>query len=306
LLQSLFLNLKQRFSNNEISHNIPSKRNFDPISPHFAVSLGMESKRISKSPSIFDQNPISNRRVSVYSKSSQDHEVTYLGPDLANNLALEMKHRRRFNFGMLDFLYGAYFCCKRQYKCWRKDGNSIHDNYLVYRRGWESFYLDLDVVSILTTVRRMKVLSNLFFNDTQKQLEKYSIFHSINSFSASSIESFKDIPKIDRRKNKIEKIATHSLRVNSAVRELSQHPLSKIDRFLISQIHENLIENEPEGEVARIMKHICASFSYFEYFLILFSCLLNILKYTRNYLYSRRQKSIFSFLSPDRSKIFKY
>jgi hypothetical protein len=209
----------------------------------------MESKRISKSPSIFDQNPISNRRVSVYNKSTQDHEVTYLGPDLANNLALEMKHRRRFNFGMLDFLYGAYFCCKRQYKCWRKDGNSIHDNYLVYRRGWESFYLDLDVVSILTTVRRMKVLSNLFFNDTQKQLEKYSIFHAINSFSANSIETFKDIPKIDRRKNEIEKIATHSLRVNSAVRELSQHPLSKIDRFLISQIHENLIGNEPEGRL---------------------------------------------------------
>jgi hypothetical protein len=114
-LQSLFLDLKQRFSNNGISHNILKKINFDPVSPHTAVSLGLENKGIPQSPSIFDQNPISNRRVSVYNKSTQDHEVTYLGPDLANNLALEMRHRRRFDFGMLDFFYGAYCCCKRQY-----------------------------------------------------------------------------------------------------------------------------------------------------------------------------------------------
>jgi hypothetical protein len=103
-------------------------------------------------------------------------------------------------------------------------------------------------VSILTTVRRMKVLSNLFFDDTQKKLEKYSIYHTMNSFNSEFIDTFKDIPKIDRRNHKFEKITNHGLEVNSAVRKLSQNPLSKIDRFLISQIHENLIENEPDGE----------------------------------------------------------
>jgi hypothetical protein len=103
-------------------------------------------------------------------------------------------------------------------------------------------------VSILTTVRRMKVLSNLFFDDTQKQMEKYSIYHTMNSFNANFVNAFKDIPKISRRKNNDKKITKHSFGVNSIVKELSQRQLSKIDRFLISQIHENLIENQSEGE----------------------------------------------------------
>jgi hypothetical protein len=116
-LQSLFLDLRKSFANNRISHNFLKKRNLDQFSPHTTVYLGMENKGKSQSPSIFDQNPIISRKISVYNKSTQDQDLTYLGPDLANNLALEMKHRRRFDFGMLDFLYGAYCCYKRQFRC---------------------------------------------------------------------------------------------------------------------------------------------------------------------------------------------
>lgn len=173
----------------------------------------------------------------------------FLDLNLANVLANELKNRRRLNFTFCEYLYGA-FCPKKDSRlfCRKKGRTTVHENYILHRRGVVHFYADLDLVSILTTVRRMKVLSDLFFNMTQKTLEKYSLFHTIDSMP-SEIDFFKTIPKSNFRglnENPFE----HNAQINSTVRRLVSKPLTKMDLFLLSQINPNLFElHQSNGKI---------------------------------------------------------
>jgi hypothetical protein len=71
----------------------------------------------------------------------------------------------------------------------------VHDNYILFSKGLEKFYVDLDLLSVITTVRRMKVLTELLFNDNQQLLEKYSKYHTIESANFDDLDYFKTIPK---------------------------------------------------------------------------------------------------------------
>jgi hypothetical protein len=111
-------------------------------------------------------------------------------PEQWNALGDEMKQRRRFDFSTWDFMYGTFWWIKRKYPWCRKDGKSVHDNYILFRKGLEKFHVDLDLVSVISTVRRIKVFTELFFNDHQKLLEKYSKYHAIESANFNDLDEF--------------------------------------------------------------------------------------------------------------------
>jgi hypothetical protein len=199
-------------------------------------------RRLSKTPSLIKERIPSTKNLKSVTVKKQESS-RFLHPDIANALAYELKNRRRLNFTFYEFLYGA-FCLKKdkRFFCRKKGHNTIHENYILHRRGILHFYADIDLVSILTTVRRMKVLSDLFFNTAQKTLEKYSLFHTIDS-KPSEIDYFKNIPKSNfrgLRENPFE----HNAEVNATVRRLASKPLTKMDLFLISQIDQQLFEKQ--------------------------------------------------------------
>jgi hypothetical protein len=131
------------------------------------------------------QNSIDKNLIKVDEK-----EVVHFTPEQYNILGDEMKQRRRFDFSTCDFLYGTFWWIKRKYPWCRKNGTSVHDNHLLFEKGLKKFNVDLDLMTIITTVRRMKVLTELLFNDNQKLLEKYSKYHTIENINFDDIDQF--------------------------------------------------------------------------------------------------------------------
>jgi hypothetical protein len=88
----------------------------------------------------------------------------------------------------------------------------------------------------------MKVLTELFFNDNQKVLEKFSKYHTIESTNLKDLDHFRTVPKYKDKRLKQVKF-TNASYINGSVRRMARNPMTKMDMFLISQIDEQLLHS---------------------------------------------------------------
>jgi hypothetical protein len=218
---------------------LDNNREGPPLYP--SKTTYFEARRESfQSPSTLHLNIRKSLLNKNYSESTPNEEI-HFSPEQWNALGNEMKQRRRFDYSTLDFLYSAFWWVKYKYPWCKKNGKSVHDNYILFRKGLEKFYVDLDLLSVITTVRKMKVLTDLFFNDNQQLLEKYSKYHTIESANFDDLDHFKRIPQY-KSSNLMESRFEHASTLNGSIRRMAKRPMSKIDLFLISQIDNDLMK----------------------------------------------------------------
>ena len=129
---------------------------------------------------------------------------------------------------------------------------------MTFRKGLEKFYIDLDLVSVLTTVRRMKVMTDLMFTENQKYLEKYSIHHTIENPNFDDLDYFKTIPKL-RDNNSKNNAFIHSSLTNANIRRLVKDPITDVDKMLINQIAGEIFNPYSDINKFDVMKHTKSS-----------------------------------------------
>jgi len=121
-----------------------------------------------------------------------------------------------------------------------KDGKSVHANYLKFEKGLDKFNIDLDLINIITTVKRMKVMSDILLTDNQKLFENYSRHHVIDVPNKEDLEYLKRVPKYkwsNLRKN----VFSHSCEINWSIRRFSKLKMSEVDRMLIANISDKIL-----------------------------------------------------------------
>lgn len=161
------------------------------------------------------------------------------------NLWSTIKQRRRFDFSLCDFMYSILWPVKFDYPCLRKDGKSVHSNYVKFQKGMEKYNVDLDITNILTTVKRMKTLSDLILSSDQKLLEKYSKHHLIDVPNDVDLDYMQDVPAAKCRQLLAERKA-HSENLNDFIYSFSDKQATEWDRFMISNISEDILVKESE------------------------------------------------------------
>jgi hypothetical protein len=176
------------YTEDDKRHFEESKKD-DPVLNPFKSKVCQCKKRDLKNFSTLSSDP--GKYFQNSNMCGKGEKMKYnFSPKQCNYLGDKMKQRRRFDYSTWDFLYGTFWWVKRKYPWCRKDGKSVHDNYILFRKGLEKFHVDLDLVTIITTVRRMKVFTDLLFNDNQKLLERYSKHHTIESANFDDLDEF--------------------------------------------------------------------------------------------------------------------
>jgi len=121
-----------------------------------------------------------------------------------------------------------------------KNGKSVHANYLRFGKGLDKFNIDLDLINIITTVKRMKVMSDILLTDNQKLFENYSRHHVIDVPNTEDLEYLKRVPKY-KCKNLRENVFRHSSEINGSIRRFSKLKMSEVDRMLIANVSDKIL-----------------------------------------------------------------
>jgi len=121
-----------------------------------------------------------------------------------------------------------------------KNGKSVHANYLKFEKGLDKFNIDLDLINIITTVKRMKVMSDILLTNNQKLFENYSRHHVIDVPNKEDLEYLKRVPKY-KWSNLRESVFTHSSEINGSIRRFSKLKMSEVDRMLIANISDKIL-----------------------------------------------------------------
>ena len=103
-----------------------------------------------------------------FDDSSEDFT---LGKTERDKLKSTMKRRRRFDFSVCDFMYSCLCPIKRHYPCFRKDGKSVQQNYIKFQKGLRKLNVDMDLTTILTSIRRMRFLTDAMMTHNQQFIE---------------------------------------------------------------------------------------------------------------------------------------
>ena len=167
-----------------------------------------------------------------FDDSSEDFT---LGKTERDKLKSTMKRRRRFDFSVCDFMYSCLCPIKRHYPCFRKDGKSVQQNYIKFQKGLRKLNVDMDLTTILTSIRRMRFLTDAMMTQDQQFIEKYSMSNLIDYSHEQDLQDMNSIPTVNVDKSH-QDVLIHESEVDHKLDFLSSRPLESMDKFLICQV----------------------------------------------------------------------
>ena len=115
-------------------------------------------------------------------------------------LAEKLKQRKRFSYSKLDAIFGIFCCVKRRFGCWK----GPYRNNKYYNEAKDKLSNDLDVMNIVSTVNKVKVLVDVLLNNRQKQLLNLSEVHTVHD-KKSEENDLDEIWSYKSKKNKSKK-----------------------------------------------------------------------------------------------------
>ena len=118
----------------------------------------------------------------------------------------------------------------------------MYDNHLLFTRGKEKFFQDLDLVTILNIIRRVKIINDLMFTHYQRNLQMYSQHFLICADDIDETALIKTIPKY-KWQNKTE-IFQHNAMVHGFVSRYVNQPFGETDTMLVNQISPDILEQQ--------------------------------------------------------------
>ena len=86
----------------------------------------------------------------------------------------------------------------------------------MYQKGLEKYYGDLDLVSIITTVRRLRSLTDVVLSENQKALELYSKYYNVGFVDRDQVDYLKSLPKYKSKKHN-NRVFEYNARVNGFI-----------------------------------------------------------------------------------------
>ena len=158
-----------------------------------------------------------------------------LGKIEHDKLKSTMKRRRRFNFSLCDFMYSCLCPIKYHYPCFRKDGKSVQQNYIKFQKGMRKLNIDMDLTTILTSIRRMRFLTDALLTQDQQFIEKYSMSNLIDYSHEQDLQDMNSIPTVNMDKSH-QDVLSHESEIDHKLDFLSSRPLGSMDKFLIRQV----------------------------------------------------------------------
>jgi hypothetical protein len=91
--------------------------------------------------------------------------------NLFKTLLDTMKVRKRFNWKLSDLLCNAFCLLKCRHPCSRNKKREAERNYNLLMKGQEMYESEMDLVTILTTIRKVNWLMDTLMDDQNKVLE---------------------------------------------------------------------------------------------------------------------------------------
>ena len=186
---------------------------------------------------------LKNEENFIFKTGAQSTSTYKKSGDVFDALREKLKNRKRFTYSYLDFIYTHFCWIKRRFSlCKKKD--SVYDNYIWYQKGVAKYEQEIDLVSIITSIRRLNLLMDMTLDQNQRLLEIYSPYHNVE-FSQNEYEMYmKDIPKYKGSKHISKKTYAYNSCVNGFIDRYRQKEISNKDIKLMNIVMPNYFEKD--------------------------------------------------------------
>ena len=179
-----------------------------------------------------------------------------------HTILINLINRRRFNYTMKDILYFILRClCFRKiklkkYRGTREDWQQNIKKHYQFDEGEDKLFDELDVITLLKTMRRVKLLTQTLLTQQQKMVLRFqrkNIIESSSSSGDSDTNNKFDIMNMMESKNPMVRLASFA-KIKKVIQSYKGMEISEVDRRALRGLYVKNLKDFDEEHRERMAK----------------------------------------------------